>query len=124
MAEESPTPINEEFISEPIEPVPGRFSADLMSQGLASLPGAFTWRGERYVITECLDHIKLSRPEGYTSDGERYLRRQQFRVRLDSGQIASIYFERQARRGAGPVAAKKRWVLYTISAASEPENGD
>ena len=104
-----------EFVSEPIEPERGAFSTDLMSQGLASLPAAFVWRGRRYVVMECLSHVKQSQHEGYTSDGERYLRRQEFQVRLDTGQTARIYVERHARPGAKGRAAKRRWFLFTIS---------
>jgi hypothetical protein len=99
-----------EFISEPIEPEPGSFSTTMMTRGLAALPGAFTWRGRRYEIVECLDHVKQSTHEGHTADGERYLRRQQFVVRLDTGQEATIYVERQAK-------SRRRWFMYTISSA-------
>ncbi len=120
--DDNPGPV--EFISEAIEPDRGQFSTEMMTQGLAALPRSFTWRGRRYVIAECLDHVKQSRPEGYTADGERYLRRQQFRVRLDSGQVATIYVERHARRGASHAAARKRWFLYTISATDGSGRGD
>ncbi|MHC4949197.1 MAG: DUF6504 family protein [Planctomycetota bacterium] len=100
---------DEAFISEPITPEPGSFTTELMSRGLAGLPGAFTWRGRRYEIVDCIDHFKQSAPEGGT--GERYLRRQVFRVRLDTGQEASLYVERQARSGSG----RRRWFLYTLA---------
>lgn len=96
-----------EFISEPITPEAGTFSTDMMSQGLASLPRAFTWREQRYEITECLEHYKESTPEGGKATGERYLRRQYFVVMLDTDQRATLYVQRQ---GAG----KQRWFLYTI----------
>ena len=112
-----------EFISEAIEPEAGSFRTDLMTAGLAALPGAFTWRGRRYEIAECLSHHKRSAPEGHTAAGERYLRRQEFTVRLDTGQTAVIYIERQTRRGAGARAARQRWFLYTISAGPS-EDGE
>ena len=93
---------HEEFISESITPEKGSFGATLMAQGLASLPGAFTWRQQRYEIVECLEHVKQTSNEGGTSAGDRYLRRQEFTVRLDSGHIAKIYFERQARNDPDP----------------------
>ncbi len=104
-----------EFISEPITPEPGTFTTELMRQGLASLPGAFEWRGRRYEIVECLEHIKQSDREGGRASGDSYLRRQQFTVRLDTGQIAQIYFERHARPGVSRETAKKRWFLYTLT---------
>ena len=106
---------NEEFISESISPEPGSFGTDLMAQGLASLPGAFTWRDRRYEIVECLDHVKKTSNEGGTASGDRYLRRQQFTVKLDSGQVAKIYVERQARSGGSRASAKNRWFLYSIT---------
>ena len=105
----------EELVSEPIDPEPGSFGTELMASGLASLPRAFTWRGKRYEIVECLDHVKRSAPEGGTADGERYLRRQEFTVRLDTGQVARLYVQRQPPRGASRQAAKKRWFIYSIS---------
>jgi hypothetical protein len=104
-----------QFISEPIQPEAGTFATDMIGQGLASLPAAFTWRGRRYAIVECLEHVKQSSPEGHKAGGERYLRRQQFVVKLDSGQTATIYFQRQARPSARGRAAKQRWFLYTIT---------
>ncbi len=105
----------EEFISEPIEPEPGSFSTELMARGLAALPGAFTWRGRRYEVVECLDHFKESTPEGGKAGAERYLRRQVFIVRLDTGQQAKLYVQRQAPRGASRRVSKQRWFLYSIT---------
>ena len=111
---------NEEFVSEPIAPEPGSFSTAPMTRGLASLPAAFTWRNRRYRIIECLLHDKRSAPEGGVEGRERHLRRQEFVVRLDTGQRATLYFERQARRGASPRSARRRWFLHSIQA--EPEH--
>ena len=109
---EPPESTSARFVSEPITPERGLFSTELMARGLASLPDAFTWRGRRYVVVECLEHVKQTSPEG--GSGERYLRRQAFTVRLDTGQQATIYVERQSRRGASGRAARQRWFLYTI----------
>ena len=111
----------EEFISEPIEPEPGSFSTELMARGLAALPGAFTWRGRRYEVVECLDHFKESAPEGGKAGGERYLRRQVFIVGLDTGQRAKLYIQRQAPRGASGRVAKQWWYLYSISSNAQDE---
>lgn len=120
--------MSEEFVSEPIEPEAGTFSPELMASGLAGLPGAFTWRGRRYEIVECLEHRKISAAEGHKVGGERYLRRQQFLVRLDSGQTATIYVTRQAAAGTGRggrgAAARRRWFLYTISDAEPGGTGE
>ncbi len=118
---EKVTTREEEFISEPIQPEPGSFSTELMARGLAALPGAFTWRGRRYKVVECLDHFKESAPEGGKAGGERYLRRQVFIVRLDTGQQAKLYVQRQAPRGASGRVSKQRWYLYSILSNAQVE---
>jgi hypothetical protein len=105
---------DEQFVSEPIAPEPGSFSTAAMATGLGSLPAAFSWRGRRYEITECLGQEKVSAPEGGVEGHERYLRRQVFRVRLHTGQAATLYLQRNAPRGASPRAARRRWFLYSI----------
>ncbi len=110
----------EQFVSEPIVPEKGAFSTELMAIGLASLPAAFTWRNRRYVIAESIGHEKKSSPEGGRAGNEVYLRRQEFTVRLDSGEIARLYIERHARRGASRTAAKHRWFMYTITGPDLP----
>lgn len=109
----------ETFISEPIIPERGTFDTQLMRSGLASLPAAFDWRDRRYEVVECLSHAKVSSTEGARAQGELYLRRQEFVVRLDTGQIARLYVERQTRPGVSREAAKKRWFLYTITSGGE-----
>jgi len=110
----------EKFISEPITPEKGTFSPELMSSGLAALPAAFTWRNRRFVIAECISHEKISSPEGGRIGNEVYLRRQQFTVRLEGGQIAKIYIERRARPSRRPDSAKQRWFLYTMADSDLP----
>ncbi len=115
-----------EFVSEPIEPEAGSFSTEMMVQGLAALPGAFTWRGNRYEIVECLSHSKLSAREGHSATGERYMRRQQFVVKLDTGQTATIYIERHAKPGrvAGGGRKRQRWYLYTLGSDITDDGGE
>jgi hypothetical protein len=109
---------DQEFVSEPIVPEPGSFTTGPMAAGLGSLPAAFTWRNRRYEIIECFDQAKVSAPEGGVEGHERYLRRQVFSVRLHTGQAATLYLERHARRGASRRAARRRWFLYSIEAAA------
>jgi hypothetical protein len=59
----------------------------------------------------CVEQRKVSTPE---ASGERYLRRQEFVVDLDSGERATIYVQRQAGRGASGSAARQRWFLYSL----------
>ncbi len=114
----------QEFVSEPITPVAGSFSTQPMAAGLAALPSAFVWRNRRYAIVRCLDHRKVSAPEGGVEGKERYLRRQVFSVLLDTGQHATIYMQRHAPRGASAGAARRRWFLYSIEPESpEPPAG-
>jgi len=101
-----------DFVSEPITPEPGSFDPRAMASGLGALPRAFTWRGRRYAIVECLGRAKVSVTESFS--GERYLRRQEFDVRLDTGQRATIYLLRHAPRGASARAARRRWFLLSI----------
>lgn len=103
-----------EFVSEPIIPEPGSFNAAVMASGLASLPAAFVWRGRRYQIVDCLDHVKLTSTEGGRAGGERYLRRQRFTVRLDTGQLAVLDVHRQRPSSTRRTASSVRWFLYTI----------
>jgi hypothetical protein len=108
------------FVSEPIEPEPGSFSTDAMATGLAALPGAFRWRGRRYVIVRCLRHAKQGDFEGHSIGGDRYLRRQTFDVELDTGEVAQIYVLRNAPRGARrDGAARRRWFLYSIETGGD-----
>lgn len=113
-----------EFVSEPVTPEPGTFDAGAMSSGLASLPAAFTWRDRRYRIIEVLEHTKLTSVEGGTAQGERYLRRQRFMVRLDSGEVAVLDFHRQTAAKPGGRAARQRWFLFTIERATNRPTGN
>lgn len=105
----------DEFISEPLEPLPGSFASVAMATGLPGLPQGFTWRQKTYRVLNELEQWKQSAPEGGRPGAERYLRRHCYRLRMDDGTIWTVYFERQARRGANP---RLRWFLYSM--ASEP----
>lgn len=100
-----------ELISEPITPFGKDFDAQAMSRGEPGLPSAFTWRDSVYHIDAVLDRWKLSSREGATAQGELYLRRHYFRLRMTDSQTWTIYFIRQAPR-SGKLSA--RWFLYTI----------
>jgi hypothetical protein len=123
-ADSSDEPRSAAFISEPITPERGSFSTGPMSRGLASPPRAFAWRGRRFEIAEILEHTKQSAREGHSASGELYLRRQQFVVRLDTGQVATIYVERQARPGVSRRMAKSRWFLFTITSEAGGTSGE
>ncbi len=104
----------EEFISEPIQPHKGTFDAGPMAAGLPGLPRGFQWRGTSYEIVARLDAWKQSGPELGRADGERYLRRHCFRLRMSDGSIWTIYFTRQPLKSG---SAKRRWYLLSIERA-------
>ena len=104
-----------DFISEPIEPDAGTFDAAAMASGRPGLPSGFAWRERHYAILEILSEWKASEAE-YHLRGERYYRKHYWRVRVDSGEIMTIYAVRHVKSGENP---KKRWWLYTIDASSE-----
>jgi hypothetical protein len=99
----------ESFVSEPIEPRPGSFEAAAMARGEPGLPGAFTWRGAEYVVALV---VESWRSHGRSPGGtEMYLRKHWYRVATTTGEIMTLYFDRQPRRGRAP--AKGRWTLYS-----------
>ena len=103
--------MSEEFVSEPIKPVPGTFDTTAMTRGEPGLPGRFKWRDKEYTITDVLEAWKESGP--CKSGGpEMYLRKHWFKIKTENGAEMTIYFERQARAKR---QNKTRWWLYTIS---------
>lgn len=103
--------MNEEFVSEMIEPVTGTFDTAAMSQGEPGLPGRFRWRDHDYAIAEVLDTWKESGP-CKSGSPELYLRKHWYKIRTADGSVMTVYFERQARSKG---QSKKRWWLYTVS---------
>ena len=98
-----------QFISEPIQPVPGTGDARAMARGEPGLPARFIWRDRTYTVTEVMEAWKSSGPER-GGGGEIYLRRHWHKVRVDTGETMTLYCERQARNRRRPQA---RWFLYT-----------
>jgi hypothetical protein len=80
----------EEFISEPIRPDAATFDARAMAAGQPGLPRGFTWRDRYYEITEVLEEWKVSEAEDHAG-GERYYRKHFWRVRVNSGELMTIY---------------------------------
>ncbi len=102
-----PSDPSEQFISEPIVPVPGTFDTRSIAQGEPGLPQRFTWRGDEYTVSEVLAVWKTSSPD---TTGEVYLRRHWWELRTTTGHIMKLYFERQKNRKN----AKARWFIYTV----------
>lgn len=103
--------MSEEFVSEPIKPVPGTFDTTAMTRGEPGLPGRFKWRDREYTVTDVLEAWKESGP-CKSGGSEMYLRKHWFKIRTENGAEMTIYFERQARAKR---QNKTRWWLYTIS---------
>lgn len=107
---------HERFISEPIRPVTATFDSGRMATGEPGLPRCFTWRGAPYEIAVVLRGWRETSPCRHGS-GEQYVRKHCYEVRLTTGALATIYFERQARSTA---QARKRWWLLSLTEASPP----
>ena len=105
----------EEFVSEEIQPVPGTFDASGMAAGEPGLPGRFLWQNREYAVADVLEKWK-STGRCRTGSEEYYVRRHWFRARVESGEIMTIYFERQPR---SPRERLKRWWLYSVAPPDE-----
>jgi len=99
-----------EFVSEPITPDAGTFDSTAMATGTPGLPTGFSWRDRHYQIGETLSAWKASESCTHGS-GERYLRKHFWKVRLGTGEIATLYALRKVKAGEN---TKRRWWLYTL----------
>ncbi|MCI0530579.1 MAG: DUF6504 family protein [candidate division Zixibacteria bacterium] len=107
--------MNEQFVSESIQPMAGTAVADRMAIGEPGLPPEFFWRGKKYSVETVLKQWKELAPCTHGS-GEKYVRKHWFKFATASDSIMTVYFERQPRRGNNP---KSRWWLFKISIPSE-----
>ena len=101
----------DQFVSEPIQPLPGTFDAAGMVRGEPGLPRRFRWRGDEYAVTDVLETWKDTGP-CRSGSPERYVRKHWFRIRTTNGVEMVLYFERQAKSARD---RKRRWWLYTIT---------
>lgn len=103
-----------EFVSEPLTPVPGTADASAMSRGEPGVPSRFRWRGETHEVANHLSSWKTS-----TRDrGDLYLRRHWHEIITTKGLRLTIYCERQARTAS---RAKQRWFVYSIRHSDDPK---
>src|SRR5262245_45726183 len=109
-----PVDVQDQFISEPLTPVPGAAYAAAMSRGEPGLPRMFTWRKQRHAVTAVLRSWKSSGREGGKATGEMYLRRHWHEIVTDTGLQMTVYCDRQARNRSRP---KARWWVYTVRSA-------
>ncbi len=100
--------MNEEFIAEPIAPLGRSFAVTPMARGEPGLPARFRWRDREYRIESILDQWKDSGPCTHGSQ-ERYLRKHWYKVKTETGEVMTLYFERQARSRRQLL---QRWWLY------------
>lgn len=103
--------MKEEFISEPIQPVPGSADSAAMVRGEPGFPKRFIWRDTEYLLDKILETWKQSGP-CKSGSPEQYLRKHWFRIRTTGGWQMTIYFDRQPRSKR---QAKTRWWLYTLA---------
>jgi phosphoribosylglycinamide formyltransferase-1 len=100
----------EQFISEPIQPVPGSFDTRFMTSGVPGLPREFSWRGKKFTVVEILRTWRATGPCRHGS-GEQYTRRHWFEIKTASHNVMQIYFDK------GPRGKRKEmgWFLFTIN---------
>jgi hypothetical protein len=101
-------PKHEEFVSEPIVPLPGTFDAQAMSIGEPGLPGLFAWRDHRYKVARLMSKWKSSKADR----GEMYLKRHWYRIETETGEHMTLYCLRQA---SSAKKAKSRWWVYSVT---------
>ena len=106
----------EQFISDPLKPLPGGFDTAPMARGEPGLPAGFTWRGESLRIEQVLETWKASSREGGRATGELYLRRHYWRLKMSDGATWVVYFTRQTPKSGKPT---RRWFLYSVDAGEE-----
>ncbi len=100
-----------ELISEPITPRAGTSDTRCMGRGEPGLPTTFDWRGRSFEVVQRIRAWKDSSREGARADGDLYLRRHYYELRMSDGSIWTVYFTRQTPRSG---SAKNRWFLYTV----------
>jgi hypothetical protein len=116
------------FIDEPIE---AHFDQPPMLEKKPGCPVAFTWRGETYRIVQMVrewhdyarrgrmarnmmpQHAAVASGRGSWGVGRDY-----FRVRVESGQVFDIYYDRAPK---GSAARKGAWFLYREVSAGDGE---
>ena len=106
------------FVSEPLVPTSLPVSVAALAAGEPSLPKGFRWRDREYEIIEVLSQRKVLKQESFS--GEKYVRRHQYRLRMDDGTIWTVYFVRHPPRSGISKPGAPRWYLQTIDADDEP----
>jgi hypothetical protein len=90
--------LTKHFVSEAIEPL------EIVAVG--ALPSGFTWRGQTLTVAALLKTWRSTKNDR----GDEHLKRHWFEFETGDGRVATVYFDRGAKRG------QPRWWLYAISA--------
>jgi hypothetical protein len=115
------------------EPITAHFDQPPLLEKKPGCPAAFAWRGETYRVVEKLrewhDYTRRGRmarnmqPQhaaAAASRGSWGVGRDFFRVRVESGRVFDIYYDRAPK---GAEARKGAWFLYR-EVSGEDEAGD
>jgi hypothetical protein len=93
--------VSKRFVSEPIAVITARTG----TANQPDLPAAFRWRDETLEVKILRDAWRSSK----TDRGDLYLKRHWFTFETVDGRVATVYFDRSAKR------AQPRWSLYAIT---------
>ena len=92
------------FVSKPILPEGVSVETDELGRLEPALPPSFWFEEEQLVVKELRKTWRSTK----TDRGDVYLKRHWFECELIDGRIATVYFDRGAKRG------QPRWFLYTL----------
>jgi len=109
----------EQFVGEPVAPVPATGDARMMARGGPGLPRQFTWRGTTYEVEAVLETHRTLGP-CTSGSGEQYVRKHWYEVQTASGARMKLYFERQPRPGK---SKRARWWLFTTEDSDAGREG-
>ena len=87
----------------------------MMARGEPGLPHKFNWRNRTWTVAEVLESTK-SYGDCAHGSGERYVCKHAYRVRLTTGQILNLYFQRSF--GRGRFRTHDRWWIYSMEEAA------
>jgi hypothetical protein len=99
------------FVSESITPLDASFDMSGMAQGEPGLPQKFRWRKKEFIVAEVLERWK-EHGDCRHGSGERYVRKNGYRIRTVDGTVMNLYFQRSA--GRGKLSGKTRWWIQSI----------
>jgi len=95
--------MNKQFVSEPLHTA-------AQAPGAANeptLPDEFEWRDERLRVGRVLKTWRSTKEDR----GDKYLKRYWFAFETPDARIATVYFDRAAKRG------QPHWWLYTLESS-------